>query len=127
LIGRSDTHLFSKEIAELDIVKEVVSRENNYKNLREVLSRCVPPCIPYLGMYLTDLIFIEVRIGLLTSASLCAHRYHLSQDGQKSTTPDGLINFTKRRQIASVIRVIQALQGERYTFLPVAEIQVHSC
>lgn len=37
---------------------------------------------------------------------------------------DGLINFQKRRQIAQVIRVIQALQGERYVFTPVPEIQV---
>lgn len=53
--------MFSKELGELDAVKDLVSRENNYKNLRLALSRTVPPCIPYLGMYLTDLIFIEVQ------------------------------------------------------------------
>lgn len=42
----------------------------------------------------------------------------------KNTTAEGLINFTKRQKIASVIRLIQALQGERYSLQTVPEILV---
>lgn len=47
--------------------------------MREALHRCDPPCIPYLGMYLTDLSFIE--------------------EGTPDFTPDGLLNFSKMRMV----------------------------
>ena len=39
--------------------QESLSKEANWKKFREVLAQCDPPCIPYLGVYLTDLTFIE--------------------------------------------------------------------
>lgn len=62
--------------------------------MREVLHRCDPPCIPYLGMYLTDLSFIE--------------------EGTPDFTPDGLLNFSKMRMIAHVIREIRHFQQTPY-------------
>lgn len=47
--------------------------------MREALHRCDPPCIPYLGIYLTDLSFIE--------------------EGTPDFTPDGLLNFSKMRMV----------------------------
>ena len=49
--------------------------------MREALHRCDPPCIPYLGMYLTDLSFIE--------------------EGTPNFTEDGgLLNFSKMRMVS---------------------------
>ena len=46
-------------IALLETIKTLVSPEKNHKVYRELLKSTTPPCIPYLGIYLADLTFIE--------------------------------------------------------------------
>lgn len=62
--------------------------------MRDALNRCDPPSIPYVGMYLADLNTIE--------------------EGTPNYSPDGLLNFSKMRMIAHVIREIQHLQHGSY-------------
>ena len=58
-------------------------------------NKCDPPCIPYLGMYLMDLVFIE------------------------ESTPDfldgNLINFSKLRMVSHIIRDIRTFKQSKYT------------
>jgi len=42
-----------------DILKEFIASEGNYQRYREVLRDAVPPIIPYLGIHLTDLVFLD--------------------------------------------------------------------
>lgn len=60
-------------------LQAVVSSDGRFRAMREALHRCDPPCIPYLGIYLTDLSFIE--------------------EGTSDFTPDGLLNFSKMRMV----------------------------
>jgi len=85
-------------------LSDLVQRTQNYQKLRNAIHSCSPPCIPYLGLYLTDLTFIE--------------------DGNKDSTESGLINFFKRKQIANVIREIIQYQQTPYCLEPVPVIQV---
>ena len=76
----------------------------NFGKYREKLHEANPPCIPFLGVYLTDLTFIEDGIASII----------------KNTD---LINFTKRTKTAEVIRDIQQYQNVPYTLNPVSDLQ----
>ncbi len=43
--------------------------EKNFKAYRELLKTAGTPCLPYLGVYLTDLTFIEARLSSSFSSS----------------------------------------------------------
>ncbi|XP_038845679.1 ras-specific guanine nucleotide-releasing factor 2-like isoform X2 [Salvelinus namaycush] len=75
-------------------LQKTVSSEGRFKNLRETLKNCNPPCVPYLGMYLTDLAFIE--------------------EATPNFTEEGLVNFSKMRMMSHIIREIRQFQGAPY-------------
>lgn len=50
---------YSKEKLQFDHLKELYSDNNNYEMLRNHLDNCNLPCIPYLGMYSRDIIYIN--------------------------------------------------------------------
>ncbi|XP_032070315.1 ras-specific guanine nucleotide-releasing factor 2 [Thamnophis elegans] len=78
----------------MDKLQKIVSSEGRFKNLRETLKNCNPPSVPYLGMYLTDLAFIE--------------------EGTPNFTEEGLVNFSKMRMISHIIREIRQFQQASY-------------
>eukprot|EP01119_Soliformovum_irregulare_P014145 TRINITY_DN3847_c0_g1_i2.p1 TRINITY_DN3847_c0_g1~~TRINITY_DN3847_c0_g1_i2.p1 ORF type:complete len:691 (-),score=233.60 TRINITY_DN3847_c0_g1_i2:34-2106(-) len=78
-----------------DELVELVSDDGTYSKMRAQLSKSMLPCIPYLGMYLTFLTFLE--------------------DGNPSKVLD-LINFDKWRRIAAVIKEISLYQKDTYNF-----------
>ena len=59
--------------------------------MREAVHRCDPPCIPYLGMYLSDLTFIE--------------------EGTPNMTEENLINYSKMRMVR-LLRLVRAESGK---------------
>lgn len=76
-----------------DAFSVLMSHTNSYQNIRKELSNCSPPCIPYIGVFQTDLVFLE--------------------DGNPDFV-NGLINFTKRHKMAAVIMEIQTYQHAPY-------------
>jgi son of sevenless-like protein len=96
-------------LQQLQDLKALMSAEGSYKSFRAALHSEDPPCIPYLGVYLADLTFIE--------------------DGNPDRVPSAddsgreLINFAKMRMLAKVIDEIRFYQQDPFAFEPVPRIQ----
>eukprot|EP01132_Coremiostelium_polycephalum_P001190 gene1190-1503_t len=92
-----------KYLATFRHLNSLMAPKSNFKVYRDVLHTKNPPCLPFLGVYLTDLTFIE--------------------EGTPDTLENGLINVVKRVQIASVIKEILQFQQLQYAFTPVPVIR----
>lgn len=84
--------LVSKRImSSLVDLTTLMSSKGSYHKYREYLQKLKGPCIPYMGLYLQDLTFIE--------------------DGNPNKLPNtSLINFTKRKMVYEVVEKIRNFQ-----------------
>ncbi|ORX36539.1 ras GEF, partial [Piromyces finnis] len=58
-LRRTWDFLSNKNIATLDSLNKTMDRNKNFSTYREQLHSVNPPCVPFLGVYLTDLTFID--------------------------------------------------------------------
>jgi len=75
---------------------------SSFSSYREELHNANPPCIPYLGVHLSDLTFIE--------------------EGNPDKLENGFVNFFKCRMVAEVIKEVQQFQQQPYNLTAVNEI-----
>ncbi|KAJ1725409.1 hypothetical protein LPJ53_000447 [Coemansia erecta] len=93
-----------KSLSTYNTLKQIMRTDRNFAEYRDSLHSCNPPAIPFVGVYLQDLTFIE--------------------DGNDDMIPNTrLINFAKRQRTAGTIRDLQQFQNVPYNLTPVAEIQ----
>jgi len=93
---------FKQQLTELETL---MSMEGSYKHYRQALESCATslPAIPYVGVCLTDLTFIE--------------------EGNRDTIGN-LINFSKHRLVYKVINgVLETYQGKGYNLQKENKIQ----
>ncbi|KAI2782920.1 ras GEF [Daldinia loculata] len=90
--------------AVLETMRRLMASTKNFGEYREALHAANPPCIPFFGVYLTDLTFIEDGIPSIIKKT-------------------NMINFAKRAKTAEVIRDIQQYQNAPYSLQPVPELQ----
>jgi son of sevenless-like protein len=86
-------------------IRKLMGANKNFNQYRALIHSANPPCIPFLGIYLQDLTFVE--------------------DGNPNflKTSKDLINFAKRAKTAEVIRELQQYQSMCYHFIAVDEVQ----
>lgn len=101
----------SKTKATLDHLKSVVDISKNYVVLRQRLQNHVPPCLPFVGTYLTDLTFVD--IGNQTTRRL---------PGEGPEESKSVINFDKHMKTAKIISELQRFQIP-YRFTEIPELQ----
>ncbi|KAI8905244.1 hypothetical protein DFJ77DRAFT_443742 [Powellomyces hirtus] len=77
----------SKNLKKLNEMERLMTAEGSYRNYRSHIKTVTRPCIPYIGVYLIDLTYMEDG-----NPDFIAHR----------------INFTKRQMISGVINEIAA-------------------
>ena len=96
--------LLSKRAQEgLQEIERFMSNEMNYRTYRAAVAQAQSACVPYLGVHLSDLIFIE-------------------EGNPKYVEGSGLINFEGCRFVSNVITLMSELQEKPYTFPPVPEL-----
>ncbi|KAB5570826.1 ras guanine nucleotide exchange factor domain-containing protein [Coniochaeta sp. 2T2.1] len=88
----------------LENMRTLMASTKNFGEYRDALHAANPPCIPFFGVYLTDLTFIEDGIPSVIKKT-------------------NMINFAKRAKTADVIRDIQQYQNVAYSLQPVPELQ----
>lgn len=98
-----------KTKATLEHLRSIVDVSRNYAVLRQRLQNHVPPCLPFVGTYLTDLTFVD----------------HGNQSLRTLPTDDGemaVINFDKHMKTARIISELQRFQIP-YRLTEVPELQ----
>lgn len=99
-LHRTWAGLSAKSMVTLESLRKLMDRNKNFAEYRDTLQKSVTPCIPFIGVYLTDLTFID--------------------DGMPSMIKrTNLINFAKRAKTAEIIWSIQAYQTVQYALQPV--------
>jgi len=74
----------------------LLSSTGSYKNYREEVKKLSPPIIPYIGIYLKDLTFIEENCNFIDEGEI-------------------VVNFNKMRMLARIFAEVQQLQQATFT------------
>ena len=101
----------AKTKARLEELKTITDVGRNYAVLRQRLQNHVAPCIPFVGIYLTDLTFVDVGNG--TTRQL---------PGESGSDSVSVINFDKHMKTAKIIGQLQSFQVP-YRLAAVPEMQ----
>ena len=110
-LKRTWENVSTKTKATLESLRNVVEVSRNYAVLRQRLQNHVPPCIPFVGTYLTDLTFVDV--GNQTTRQL---------PGEGPEGGISVINFDKHMKTAKIISELQRFQIP-YRLTEVPELQ----
>lgn len=110
-LERTWSSVSPKTKALLEQLKAIVDVSRNYAVLRQRLRNHVPPCLPFVGTYLTDLTFVDV--GNQTTRQLAG------EGGEESKA---VINFDKHMKTAKIISDLQRFQIP-YRFVEIPELQ----
>jgi len=97
-----------KQKLQLDSVRKLADHARNYHEYRSRLRETVPPAIPFLGLYLTDITFCREGNPSHRASPLAAEKK--------------LINFSKYHKMARIVQDIQRFQVH-YTLKEIQEIQ----
>ncbi|KAI1294233.1 Ras-specific guanine nucleotide-releasing factor RalGPS1 [Halotydeus destructor] len=88
IVGKKDKAIFER-------LSKLFSDDRNFEELRRHLERLATPCIPYLGMYLRDLIYVDI-VNPVTPGS-----------------------DTRAKKMAAIIDFIKQFQSSSYDYIDI--------
>ncbi|KAK5579589.1 hypothetical protein RB653_009273 [Dictyostelium firmibasis] len=93
-------------------LEKLMSSDDSYSTYRNRLAQCSPPCVPYISIYLQDIMDLEKK-----------NPSNIIVQISPSKTQE-FINFTRRSLISKVILDLSSYQRFAYsTILPISNIQ----
>lgn len=98
--------------AQFNELKNVVDVSRNYAGLRQRLQSAAVPCLPFVGIYLTDLTFVDAG----------NQDTRILPSSDDTVQPVEVINFDKHMRTARIITQLQRFQVA-YRLQPVTELQ----
>jgi Ras-specific guanine nucleotide-releasing factor RalGPS len=99
-LDKTWSYVAKKDRQSFEKLADTFKEDNNWANLREICDKLKLPCIPYLGVYLTDLIYIDL-----------AHPY----------TRGNIEPEQRELKMNNILRVISIYQNSDYSHIPVVE------
>ncbi|KAH7925881.1 ras GEF [Leucogyrophana mollusca] len=92
----------AKLMSQLEACETIYNSYRNFNVYRSALAKVSPPCIPFIGVFLTALTHI--------------------QDGSKDYLPGDLVNFRKRQKKSEVVQELQRWQTSPHNFHPLPSV-----
>ncbi|KAF8237166.1 ras GEF [Tricholoma matsutake] len=90
-------------MAQFGACEMTIDSSKTYAKYSQLMASVTPPCVPFIGVFLSTLQFI--------------------QDGNPDILPGGLINFQKRQMASKVIDDIKRWQATTFNFQAIPAIQ----
>ncbi|GLB38510.1 putative guanine nucleotide exchange factor for Ras-like small GTPases [Lyophyllum shimeji] len=92
-----------RSMAQFGACEMTIDSNKNFRQYRQLMATVTPPCVPFIGVFLSTLQFI--------------------QDGNPDMLPGGLVNFRKRQKASEVINDIKRWQAQPFNFTHIPSIQ----
>ncbi|KAG7443000.1 ras GEF [Guyanagaster necrorhizus] len=102
-LKRTWEQVSQRYLAQFGACEMTIDSNKNFNKYRSLMATVTPPCVPFIGVFLSTLQFI--------------------QDGNPDNLPGGLVNFKKRQKASEVISDIQRWQAQSFNFQPIPTIQ----
>ncbi|KAG1749328.1 ras GEF [Suillus lakei] len=104
-LKRSWEQVSTRYMSQLETCETTINSYKTFNVYRSALAKVSPPCVPFVGVFLTALTHI--------------------QDGSKDSLPNNLVNFRKRQKTSEVIQDLQRWQTQPHNFHPLPTILVY--
>ncbi|KAK1230653.1 cell division cycle- protein [Marasmius sp. AFHP31] len=102
-LKRTWEQVSQRYMAQFGACEVTLDSNRNFNKYRSMLAQVVPPCVPFIGVFLSTLQFI--------------------QDGNPDVLPGNLINFKKRQKASEVINDIKRWQAHSFNYQTVPAIR----
>ncbi|KAF9013345.1 ras guanine nucleotide exchange factor domain-containing protein [Cyathus striatus] len=104
-LKRTWEQVSQRYMAQFGACEMTIDSNKNFTKYRQLMASVTPPCVPFIGVFLSTLQFI--------------------QDGNPDNLPGGMVNFRKRQKASEVINDIKRWQAQPFNLQPVPSIQAY--